>query len=285
MAIQFIKSRTDPLNSSAADKLEESLEQLLAFIKREDRILFEKDASDTVKKDILHLNNTVSEESPLVKFQLSPLVKFKPKICDLSNGWDLPLQESIGLKPMEYKKVDLGVKIILPKHYCALLMNKSSARVKYGVHVFLGLIDVGYHNFLQTVIQNVSGKEITLPAGIAVAQLLVFESRIPKFELGWDELESRNGSFGSTGNDFEKLNPATDLATNMIQLEKYQTFFKGAIDILNPYSFKIGNMNINLLGNLKDRTEKITELLDLEWKSFSLCNVILKNYPIKIVYQ
>ena len=113
-----------------------------------------------------------------------------------------------------------------------------------------------------------SGREITLPAGIAVAQLLVFESRIPKFELGWDKLESRNGSFGSTGNDFEKLNPATDLATNMIQLEKYQTFFKGAIDILNPYSFKIDNMNINLLGNFEDRTEKITELLDLERKSF-----------------
>ena len=73
------------------------------------------------------MNNTVSEESPLVKFQLSPLVKFKPKICDLSNGWDLPLQESVGLKPMEYKKVDLGVKIILPKHYCTLLINKSSA--------------------------------------------------------------------------------------------------------------------------------------------------------------
>ena len=62
------------------------------------------------------MNNTVSEESPLVKFQLSPLVKFKPKICDLSNGWDLPFQESVGLKPMEYKKVDLGNKIILPKH-------------------------------------------------------------------------------------------------------------------------------------------------------------------------
>ena len=225
------------------------------------------------------MNNTVSEESPLVKFQLSPLVKLKPKICDLSNGWDLPLQESIGLKPMEYKKVDLGVKIILPKHYCALLMNKSSARVKYGVHVFLGLIDVGYHNFLQTVIQNVSGKEITLPAGIAVAQLLVFESRIPKFELGWDELESRNGSFGSTGNDFEKLNPATDLATNMIQLEKYQTFFKGAIDILNPHSFKIDNLEINLIGDLEDRTEKITELLDLERKSFSPCNTILEKLP------
>ena len=79
VAIQFTNSRTDPLNASAADKLDESLEQLLAFIKREDRILFEKDASDTVIKDIFYLNNTVTEESSLVKFQLSHLVKFKPK--------------------------------------------------------------------------------------------------------------------------------------------------------------------------------------------------------------
>ena len=50
VAIQLIKSRTDPLNASAADKWDESLEQLLAFVKREDQILFEKDASDTVKK-------------------------------------------------------------------------------------------------------------------------------------------------------------------------------------------------------------------------------------------
>jgi dUTPase len=65
--------------------------------------------------------------------------KFKPQISNLSNGWDLPLQEEVTLDPIEYKKVDLGIKIILPKRYCALLMNKSSARVKYGVHVYLGL--------------------------------------------------------------------------------------------------------------------------------------------------
>ena len=72
---------------------------------------------------------------------------FKPKICSLSNGWDLPLQNEISLEPMEYKKIDLGVKIILPKGYCALLINK---------HVFLGLIDIGFHDYMQTVIQNVT---------------------------------------------------------------------------------------------------------------------------------
>ena len=81
---------------------------------------------------------------------------FKPKICSLSNGWDLPLQNEISLEPMEYKKIDLGVKIILPKGYCALLINKSSARVKFGIHVFLGLIDIGFHDYMQTVIQNVT---------------------------------------------------------------------------------------------------------------------------------
>ena len=52
VAVQFIKSRTDPLNASAADKMDESLEQLLAFVKKDDQILFEKDASYTVKKNI-----------------------------------------------------------------------------------------------------------------------------------------------------------------------------------------------------------------------------------------
>ena len=38
-------------------------------------------------------------------------------------------------------------------------------------------------------------------------------------------------------------------------------------------------MEINLIGNLEDRTEKITELLDLERKSFSPCNTILEKLP------
>ena len=130
---------------------------------------------------------------------------FKPKICSLSNGWDLPLQNEISLEPMEYKKIDLGVKIILPKGYCALLINKSSARVKFGIHVFLGLIDIGFHDYMQTVIQNVSDEKVVLLAGIAVCQLLVIKSKIPKFEIGWEDLESRNGSFGSTGNNFEQV--------------------------------------------------------------------------------
>jgi dUTP pyrophosphatase len=144
----------------------------------------------------------LEDDNPTVKFQMSPIVKFKPQISDLSNGWDLPLQEEVTLDPMEYKKVDLGIKVILPKGYCALLMNKSSARVKYGVHVYLGLIDIGFHNYMQTVLQNVTKHPIVLQAGTAVAQLLVIRSEIPKFELGWDDLESRDGSFGSTGQKF-----------------------------------------------------------------------------------
>ena len=70
---------------------------------------------------------------------------------------------------MEYKKIDLGVKIILPKGYCALLINKSSARVKFGIHVFLGLIDIGFHDYMQTVIQNVTDEKVVLPAELQFA--------------------------------------------------------------------------------------------------------------------
>ena len=43
--------------------------------------------------------------NPTVKFQMSPMVKFKPQISDLSNGWNLPLQEEVTLDPKEYKKI------------------------------------------------------------------------------------------------------------------------------------------------------------------------------------
>ncbi len=35
--------------------------------------------------------------------------------------------------------------------YCALLLNKSSARLKYEVNIQLGLLDIGYHNYVAAV--------------------------------------------------------------------------------------------------------------------------------------
>ena len=90
-----------------------------------------------------------------------------------SNGLDIPLQEDEIFAPYELKKVDLKIRFQFPKHHCALLINKSSARLKYEVNVQLGLIDIGYHNYIATVIQNMTEREIILKKGTAVAQLLL----------------------------------------------------------------------------------------------------------------
>ncbi len=50
------------------------------------------------------------------------------------------------------------IRFQFPKNHCALLINKSSARLKYEVNVQLGLIDIGYHNYVAAVIQNMTEK-------------------------------------------------------------------------------------------------------------------------------
>ena len=45
----------------------------------------------------------------------------------------------------------------------------------------LGLIDIGYHNYVAAVIQNMTEKEIILKKGTAVAQLLLTKAKIPQF--------------------------------------------------------------------------------------------------------
>jgi dUTPase len=89
----------------------------------------------------------------------------------------LPLQTDIQFEANELKKI----KFKLPQHYSALLLNKSSARIKFNVSVTLGLIDVGFQNNVCMVVQNMSDKPLTLYAGTALAQLYVLKSKIPIF--------------------------------------------------------------------------------------------------------
>ena len=84
-------------------------------------------------------------------------------------------------------------------------MNKSSARTKFHVQVQLGLIDVDYHNYIIIVIQNMTNQPLTLPKGIAVAQLLIVPNPIPQFENNWPHTDSTRGAFGSTDQKFETV--------------------------------------------------------------------------------
>ncbi|MFN9939794.1 MAG: hypothetical protein ACK56I_10010 [bacterium] len=61
--------------------------------------------------------------------------------------------------------------------------------------VNLGLIDIGYHNYVAAVIQNMTEKEIILKKGTAVAQLLLIKAKIPQFINEWPETQSTRFGF------------------------------------------------------------------------------------------
>jgi dUTPase len=223
-----------------------------------------------------------SDSRPLVRYQMKPGSVYKPKICDLSNGLDLPLQEEVILLPNELKKVDLGIKLLIPKNYCAFLMGKSSARVKYYIQVYLGLIDVGYRDYLQVVIQNMSMEKVVLGKGIAICQFLLIKSKIPSFELGWEELEDRGGSFGSTGQNFEKI-PSESENFLVEENRNYFLEIQSTLDSLDPQNINVGDLRINLLNYKADKFEQTSDLLDFEYSQMKGSSVntmaMLPNLP------
>ena len=94
VAEQFIKNRKEPLDSAKAEKMDESIEKLLKYMDSASKRFSEKRADKELKNEIVKVNTleTKSKKDFVVLFQLAPFVTFKPKICSLSNGWDLPLQ-------------------------------------------------------------------------------------------------------------------------------------------------------------------------------------------------
>jgi dUTPase len=124
-------------------------ERTISFVYNTDKQNFVKQAQSTQTPLF-----SISHEKPTVRYQLSRTAEYLPKICPESNGLDIPLQETQYFQSNELKKVNLHIRFILPKHYCALLMNKLSARLKYNVQIQLGLIDVGYSDTVQAVIQK-----------------------------------------------------------------------------------------------------------------------------------
>jgi hypothetical protein len=99
-------------------------ERTISFVYESDKQNF-LNQTQTVQTPLF----SIFQGKPTVRYQLSRTAEYLPKICPESNGLDIPLQETLYFQPHELKKVNLYIRFILPKHYCALLMNKSSARI------------------------------------------------------------------------------------------------------------------------------------------------------------
>ena len=112
------------------------------------------------------------------------------------------MQADVTIEPLQTKKVNLGVRFIIPEKHCGLLMNKSSALTKFGIKVTLGLIDYGFNGEIETVLENTKSQSTTLQKGTAVCQLLISPAEVPFLQKDWIEPATQRGSFGSTGQDF-----------------------------------------------------------------------------------
>ena len=283
---RYLLCLKNPLTESLLGKLKESQKKLLSTSQLITNTELENQTNTVLKINFINAVSDKEPESsnPIVYYSLHPEAKILPKICNASNGLDIPLQEDVHFTPYEIKKVNLKIKFQFPRNHCALLMNKSSARTKYDINVQLGLIDVGYHDYVIAVLQNMRDKPNILYSCTAVAQLLLLPAKIPEFRDEWPHTDSERGSFGSTGQDFaqkistnymqyisnlENLLHAERASIGNCQFSLIQKSYESCplMEIkaaLSPECIKINNMKIHLIQDGHDNTQEIYDFQELE---------------------
>lgn len=116
---------------------------------------------------------------------------------------DLKTTDIVTIREGQYKMIDLGIAMELPKGYEAWVVPRSSTFMKYGIlqansiaiidNAFRG--DSDYWKFLVLATRNV-----TIPKGTRICQFRIMENQ-PQIEFKIvDKLENENrGGIGSTG--------------------------------------------------------------------------------------
>lgn len=137
-------------------------------------------------------------------------IKFKdPKIykefnhIEVGDWIDLRTIDVVTIKKGQYRMIDLGVAMELPKGYEALLVPRSSTFKNYGVLQAnnIGIFDIffkgdeDYWNFLV-----LATRDVIIPKGTRICQFRIIENQ-PQINFKVvDKLDNKNrGGIGSTG--------------------------------------------------------------------------------------
>lgn len=121
-----------------------------------------------------------------------------------SGDWiDLRIAEDVTLKTGEFKLIPLGVAMMLPKGYEALVIPRSSTFKKYGIIQAnsIGLIDESYcGNNDEWYFPAYATRDIEIPKNTRICQFRIIEHQPPVDIVEVTELSEINrGGFGSTG--------------------------------------------------------------------------------------
>lgn len=134
------------------------------------------------------------EDLPTPKFMTSGSV-----------GMDLfaAINEDLILKPLERKKVPVGLCIELPKGYEAQIRPRSGLAANYGITLLNtpGTIDWDYRGEISAIVINLSNDDFVIRRGDRIAQMVFNKVEIPVVELV-EEIEASDrgtNGFGSTG--------------------------------------------------------------------------------------
>ena len=87
-------------------------------------------------------------------------------------GIDIALSTDAVLEPGETKYIPSGVKLLIDRGYCAMVMTRSST-FKYGVTVVPTLIDAEYTGVISTIVTNTSTRPVHLKRGMRLAQVVL----------------------------------------------------------------------------------------------------------------
>lgn len=120
-------------------------------------------------------------------------------------GFDLYSVEDCVLQPGDFKSINTGIKIQLPKNTEAQIRPKSGLASNFGISVLNtpGTIDEGYTGEIGVILVNHSRIPYEVKAGKKIAQMVikpVYQVRIEEGKINADT-DRGEGKYGSTGLD------------------------------------------------------------------------------------
>lgn len=116
-------------------------------------------------------------------------------------GMDVYSLEDYELTPMERKIFPVGFAMEFPEGFAAIIKDKSSLSMKYGIHTMGGVFDAGYRGEYNVNLINLGGETYKISKGDKIAQIIIYPVVIAGLEEVSELSESSRGEgrFGSTG--------------------------------------------------------------------------------------
>lgn len=115
-------------------------------------------------------------------------------------GWDLALPSDEELQPGERRRIDLCVRVAVPRGRMGLILPRSSLNAQ-GIDCVTGVIDAGYTGTISVILVNRTRGTVLLTRSQRVAQLVITGAGQMRLTAGVVDGVSERGSggFGSSG--------------------------------------------------------------------------------------